>query len=121
MSARRAGRRGAWRAVARAAAIIAVCVPVLAHAQVLPPSAPPALPGRDRPVPDPGLPPTFDFTIQAPRRSPVPRAVEDLSFEVKDIRINGATVYRDDQLRPLVDPLVGKLARLADIVVLAEL
>jgi hemolysin activation/secretion protein len=91
-----------------------------AVAQVLPPSANPAVPGRDRPVPDPGLPPTFDFTIQAPRRSPVPRAVEDLSFEVKDIRVKGATVYSSADLRPLLSPLIGKSARLADIVTVAE-
>ena len=82
---------------------------------------PPVLqPGQGRPIPE--LPPTpnFDFSIEAPRRSPVPRAVEELTFEVKDIRIVGATVYGPDQLRPLFQPLIGQSVHLADIVGIAE-
>ena len=49
-------------------------------------------PGRDRPLPTPPLPGTFDFSIETPRRSPVPRAVDELRFQLKDINIVGATV-----------------------------
>lgn len=80
----------------------------------------PIEPGRDRPIPE--LPPlgSFDFSIEAPRRSPVPRAVEDLAFDVKDIRITGATAYGPDELRALVQPLIGQSAHLSDVVAAAD-
>ena len=85
--------------------------------QLLPSVLPP---GQGRPMPE--LPPTpqFDFSIEAPRRSPVPRAVEELSFEVKDIRIVGSTVYRPEDLRPLFAPLLGHSVHLPDIVAVAD-
>jgi hemolysin activation/secretion protein len=77
-------------------------------------------PGRDRPVPELPPAPSFDFSIEAPRRSPVPRAVEELSFEVKDIRVVGATVYSPEELRPLFAPLIGQSAHLSDITGVAD-
>jgi len=88
-----------------------------------PPSSPPSatpLPGRDRPLPEAAPPPELDFSIQAPRRSPVPRAVEELTFEVKDVRIQGATRYGPDILQPYVKPLIGQTIHLADLVSVAE-
>jgi hemolysin activation/secretion protein len=80
----------------------------------------PNQPGSDRPIPE-AAPPSFDFKIEAPRRAPVPRAVEELTFDVQDIQINGSTVYSAAELRSLIEPLVGKTARLSDIVALADL
>ncbi len=85
--------------------------------QLLPQILPP---GQGRPIPEVPAMPDFDFSIEAPRRSPVPRAVEELSFEVKDIRVEGATVYKPDELRPLYETLLGQSVHLADIVAVAE-
>lgn len=78
------------------------------------------MPGRDRPIPELPPAPEFDFSIEAPRRSPVPRAVEELSFQVNDVRIVGATVYRPEELRPLFAPLIGQSVHLPDIVAVAD-
>ncbi len=80
----------------------------------------PLQPGRDRPLPDAGPPPNLDFTIQAPRRSPVPRAVEELVFDVRDIKVDGVTTYSPDEIRPLVQPVIGGKAHLSDLLAAAE-
>lgn len=77
-------------------------------------------PGQGRPIPEVPATPNFDFSIEAPRRSPVPRAVEELSFEIKDIRIVGSTVYTPDQLRPTYAALLGHSVHLSDIVGIAD-
>ena len=101
-----------------AAALVLSLVALSAAAQTQVPST--VAPGRDRPIPEAAPPSTFDFTIEAPRRSPVPRAVEELAFEIKDIRVVGATVYTPIDLRPLVQPLIGTPGHLSDIVGVAE-
>jgi hemolysin activation/secretion protein len=105
-----------------AGALAFVLAAATAHAQTVPRTVlgPILQPGQTRPIPE--LPPTpnFDFSIEAPRRSPVPRAVEELSFEVKDIHIVGSTVYSAEQLRPLYEPLIGHSVHLADITAVAD-
>jgi hemolysin activation/secretion protein len=64
--------------------------------------------------------PNFDFTIPAPRRSPVPKAVEDVIFDVKDVRITGATAYATDDLRALAAPVIGKSIHLSNLIAVAE-
>lgn len=73
-----------------------------------------------QPLPQAGQAPAFNLTIEAPRRSPVPRAAEDLSFEAKDVVIAGVTAYRPEEIRPLVSPLIGKRIGLTDLVAAAE-
>ena len=103
-------------------AFTAILAAASAHAQTPPRTilGPLLQPGQTRPIPE--LPPTpnFDFSIEAPRRSPVPRAVEELSFEVKDIRIVGSTVYSPAQLQPLYEALIGHSVHLADIIAVAD-
>jgi hemolysin activation/secretion protein len=77
-------------------------------------------PGRDRPLPEAAPPADLDFTIQAPRRSPVPRAVEELTFDVKDVHVVGATRYSQEALRPLIQPVIGQTVHLADLIAIAE-
>jgi hemolysin activation/secretion protein len=93
-----------------------------AHAQGLPGGLPSTVqPGRDRPQPLPIAPDTdFDFTIQAPKRAPVPRAADELTFTLRDIAITGNTVYSAAALRPLYAPLIGREVKLSDIVAVAE-
>ena len=118
----------AWRPLREAAASLVVLMaallplPLAAGEQV---AEQPSLlgttqPGRDRALPEAGPPPNFDFTIQAPRRSPVPRAAEELSFEAKDIQVAGVTAYKAEVIRPLIAPLIGKRIHLADLVTAAE-
>lgn len=91
------------------------CVGAAAQQQ---PAAP--QPGRDRPLPEAAAPSDLDFTIQTPRRSPVPRAVEELTFDVKDVRISGVTRYGQDVLRPLVQPVIGQTVHLSELIAIAE-
>ena len=83
-----------------------------------PPSA--LMPGQDRPIPEAAPPANLDFTIQAPRRSPVPRAVEELVFDVKDVRINGVTAYPKEVFAEMTAPLAGQTVHLSDLIALAE-
>ena len=77
-------------------------------------------PGRDRPLPTPPPPGSFDFSIETPRRSPVPRAVDELRFQLKGINIVGATVFTPDELQPLYADLLGKEVGLSDILNVAD-
>ncbi|HXE16685.1 MAG TPA: ShlB/FhaC/HecB family hemolysin secretion/activation protein [Stellaceae bacterium] len=76
-------------------------------------------PGQTRPIPEVSVP-RFDFRIETPRPSPVPRAVEELSFKIKDIRVIGAKVYGADAFRPLIAPLIGQSVHLSDIIRVAD-
>ena len=92
----------------------------LAHAQV-PGGLPGAvLQGRDRPALMAPAQPNFDFTIEAPRRSPVPRAVDEIHFHLTDIQITGATTLSPDRFRPLYQQLIGKDVNLANILDVAD-
>jgi hypothetical protein len=64
-------------------------------------------PGRDRPQPIPPTQPDFDFSIEAPQRSPVGRAVDDVHFVLKDIKISGAHTLSADSFRELYEKLLG--------------
>lgn len=77
-------------------------------------------PGRDRPLPTPPPDSDFDFSIEAPRRAPVPRAADELTFLVREIRISGATLYPPEALRALYAPLLGREVRLVEILAVAE-
>lgn len=97
---------------------ILACLAVGARAQNVAPSGE-IQPGETRPLPEAPLP-HFDFRIEAPRPSPVPRAVEELSFTIKDIKIVGVTIYRPTVLRPLYRSLIGKSVHLSDVIHVAE-
>ena len=72
-------------------------------------------PGRDRPAPTVPAEPDFDFRIETPSRSSVPRAVDEIRFRLKDIRVNGAVTLSPDRFRPIYQPLIGKDVSLSDI------
>jgi hemolysin activation/secretion protein len=77
-------------------------------------------PGRDRPLPEPPPESNFDFSIETPRRSPVPRAVDELRFQLRDIKVTGATVFSPEDLRALYEPLIGTEVSLGDILNIAD-
>ncbi len=80
----------------------------------------PLQPGRERPLPEAAPPTPLDFTIEAPHRKAAPRAAEETAFAVKDIVVTGSTVYPDEDLRALTDPLVGRTVHLSDLIALTE-
>ena len=88
-----------------------------ADAQVLPGAV---QPGRDRPLPAVPGQPEFDFSIVAPNRSPVPKAVDEVHFHLTDIRIVGAATIPAERFRPLYAGLLGKDVTLADILNVAD-
>ena len=77
-------------------------------------------PGRDRPLPQTPTQPDFDFRLEAPQRSPVPRAVDELHFVLNDIRIVGAKVIATSAFRPLYASLIGKNVSLSNILDVAD-
>src|SRR6266481_4573002 len=93
-----------------------------AHGQTVPRELPnTVLPGRDQSLPLPIAPGNdFDFSIQAPRRAPVPRAADELTFTLRDITVTGASVYSVESLRPLYDALIGHEVKLSDIIGVAD-
>jgi len=93
--------------------------PTIAFAQPLP--LPGAIePGRDRPGPEVRPQPDVDFSIESPHRSPVPRAVDEIHFELKDLRIVGASKLPPESFRPLYANLIGKDVTLSDILDVAD-
>ena len=78
------------------------------------------LPGHDRPVPKAPPPPDFDLSIQSPRRSPVPRAVDEIHFKLNDVRVQGAVTIPAQNFRPLYQNLIGKDVTLSDILNVAD-
>jgi len=78
-------------------------------------------PGHDRPLPQPQAPaPNFDFSVEAPHRSPVPRAVDEIKFKLVDIRIEGTKTLPASQFRPLYQGMIGKEVSLANIFDVAD-
>jgi hemolysin activation/secretion protein len=77
-------------------------------------------PGRNVPPPGPPPAPPFEFSIPAPQRGAVPRAVDEIEFDVTNIEIRGATKFPPDAFKPLTDPLIGHKAKLSEIVAVAD-
>ena len=78
-------------------------------------------PGHDRPLPQPEpLPQKFDFSVEAPHRSPVPRAVDEIKFQLVDIHIVGTKIFSAAQFRPLYENLIGTQISLRNIFNVAD-
>jgi hemolysin activation/secretion protein len=87
------------------------------HAQVLPGAV---TPGRNRPGPAIPQQPDFDFSIVAPHRSAVPRAVDEVHFKLTDIKIVGAVTIPASEFQPLYAGLIGKDITLGNILDIAD-
>jgi hemolysin activation/secretion protein len=104
-------------------AVAAICLATVsapASAAPAPPLPGAVQPGHDRPIPQAPLPPDFDFSIEAPHRSPIPRAVDEIHFKLAGVRIEGAVTLSADSFRPLYQDLIGKEITLADILNVAD-
>jgi hemolysin activation/secretion protein len=102
------------------AAVIALSLPAAAAPapQLQLPGA--VQPGHERQLPTPTPPPEFDFSIEAPHRAPVPRAVDEIRFVLKDIRVVGAVSIPPDSFRPLYQGMIGKQISLRDVFNVAD-
>ncbi|HSS14160.1 MAG TPA: ShlB/FhaC/HecB family hemolysin secretion/activation protein [Rhizomicrobium sp.] len=72
-------------------------------------------PGRDRPSPAIPAEPKFEFRIETPSRSSVPRAVDEIRFRLSGIRVNGAVTLPANSFADLYQKLIGKDVSLSDI------
>jgi hemolysin activation/secretion protein len=97
-----------------------VAFQTLSVAFAAPPIPGSVAPGRDRPLPAPPSDNEYNFTIQAPHRSAVPRAVDEVHFKLNDIRIVGATTLPASSFRPLYQDLIGKDVTLSNIYDVAD-
>jgi hemolysin activation/secretion protein len=97
---------------------LAVLAAAPAAAQVALPGA--VQPGRDRPGPATPTQPDFDFSIVAPHRSAVPRAVDEVRFKLVDIKITGAKTIPAATFRPLYADDIGREITLGDILDVAD-
>lgn len=78
-------------------------------------------PGHDRPLPQPAPPPAgVDFSVEAPHRSSVPRAVDEIKFKLVDIKVEGAVTLGNEHFHSLFQNLIGKQVSLADIFDVAD-
>lgn len=67
---------------------------------------------RPLPLPLPSVP-NFDLRIETPERSAVPKAVDELTFDVKQIIVEGARHYPATEINRFFDPLGGKAVTLS--------
>jgi len=103
------------------ASLAALCAAGSAPAQVSPTPFPgQPEPGRNVPPPSPAPSPQFEFSIPAPQRGPVPRAVDEIEFDVMDIQVHGATIFPPEDFKPLYASLIGTKAHLSDVIGVAD-
>jgi hemolysin activation/secretion protein len=75
---------------------------------------------RNRQAPEFPVQPQYEFSIEAPHRSPVPRAVDEIHFKLNDIRVHGAVTLSPESFRPFYQNLIGKDVTLSDIYDVAD-
>jgi len=94
--------------VVLATCLFAACVLQLqlAHAQV-PAGDADTSRLRVAPLPLPGLP-NFDLKIETPEKAPVSKAVDEIEFTIKQIKVEGVTQYPPEQIKKIFAPLEGK-------------
>ena len=51
--------------------------------------------------------PDFNLRLQAPEKSAVPRAVEELVFEIKGVKVSGNTLFSQAQIDAIFAPAIG--------------
>lgn len=63
---------------------------------------------RHAPSYSPGSSPKFDFRIQAPEKAALPKAVEDIEFDLVGVEFDGASVFSKAEMEALFSPMYGK-------------
>ncbi len=69
---------------------------------------------RVAPLPLPGLP-NFDLKIETPEKAPVSKAVDEIEFTIKQIKVEGVTQYPPEQIKKIFAPLEGKRVSLESL------
>jgi hemolysin activation/secretion protein len=77
-------------------------------------------PGHERSLPQTQIVPDIDFSVEAPHRSAVPRAVDEIRLKIAGIRVEGALSLPAESFRPLYRGLIGKEVSLGDIFDVAD-
>jgi len=70
---------------------------------------------RQRVQPLPLPPADYDFRIQNPEKSAVPKAIDEIEFSVKAIRVVGAKHYPESEVHAVFAPLEGRTIVLEDL------
>lgn len=70
---------------------------------------------RQRVEPLPLPPNAYDFRIQSPEKSAVPRAIDEVEFSVASIKVTGATYFPADEVDAIFTPLEGRKIVLQDL------
>ena len=94
-----------------------------AHAADLPPGATQQIEDISRQrVPVLPLPatPDFDLRLQTPEKAAVPRAIEELVFEIKGVRVTGNTLFSQDEVDAIFKTAIGPAVTLAALREAAE-
>lgn len=66
------------------------------------------------PVPLPKLP-NFDLRVQTPEKTPTPRSVEDIDFDLKAIRVQGSSRYSEEELVQFFADVTGRKVRIDEL------
>lgn len=70
---------------------------------------------RERPTAPKAPSAPFNFRLQSPERSPIPRAIDSIKFKLGGIQFEGSTVFDDEDLLDLYAHLFGPEIVLEDI------
>lgn len=62
----------------------------------------------------------FNFRLQSPERSPIPRAIDSLKFTLGGVRVEGSSIYETQDLQNLYAHLIGQTVVLEDVRQIAE-
>jgi hemolysin activation/secretion protein len=63
---------------------------------------------------------TFNFRLQSPERSPIPRAIDNLKFVLGGLQIEGSSIYKSADLERFYKELLGSQIVLEDVRKVAE-
>ncbi len=94
-------------------ASLAVLPATSAYAQVVLPPQSDISRQRVEPLPLPSN--AFDFRIQSPEKSAVPRAIDEVEFSVASIKVTGATHFSAEEVHAFFVPLEGRKIVLQDL------
>ncbi len=64
--------------------------------------------------------PDFDLRLQTPEKTAVPRAIEELVFEIRGVKVSGNTLFSQDEVDAIFKPAIGPAVTLATLREAAE-
>jgi len=64
--------------------------------------------------------PDFDLRLQTPEKAAIPRAIEELVFEIKSVKVTGNTLFGQDEVDAIFKAAIGPAVTLASLREAAE-